>query len=162
MKLATREVAIALRQAPLLSALSVVTIAFSLFAFGLFGLVAVNLRRTLDKVEERVEIRAFVADDTPVEQIADAAAAVEKYPEVAKVDIVTQDQALERAKREMGEFSDVFEGSFLPASIELRLREGHRDPATVKKVAAQGVDNAFGAGDGHPKEKVTITKVTTG
>jgi peptidyl-prolyl cis-trans isomerase B (cyclophilin B) len=33
--------------------------------------------------------------------------------------------------------------------------------ATVKKVAAAGVDNAFGAGDGHPKEKVTITGVTT-
>jgi cell division transport system permease protein len=134
-RLATREVAIALRQAPLLSALSVVTIAFSLFAFGLFGLVAVNLRRTLDRVEERVEVRAFVAEDTPVERIADAAGAVQKYPEVASVEIVTQDQALERAKKEMGEFSDVFEGSFLPASIELRLKEGQRDPATVKKVA---------------------------
>jgi peptidyl-prolyl cis-trans isomerase B (cyclophilin B) len=33
--------------------------------------------------------------------------------------------------------------------------------ATVRKVAAAGVDNAFGAGDGHPKEKVTITGVTT-
>jgi peptidyl-prolyl cis-trans isomerase B (cyclophilin B) len=33
--------------------------------------------------------------------------------------------------------------------------------ATVQKVAAAGVDNAFGAGDGHPKEKVTITGVTT-
>jgi peptidyl-prolyl cis-trans isomerase B (cyclophilin B) len=32
---------------------------------------------------------------------------------------------------------------------------------TVQKVAAAGVDNAFGAGDGHPKDKVTITKVTT-
>ena len=34
--------------------------------------------------------------------------------------------------------------------------------AAVKKVAAQGSDNANGAGDGHPNEKVTITKVTTG
>jgi len=32
----------------------------------------------------------------------------------------------------------------------------------VQKVAAQGTDNAFGQGDGHPKTKVTITKVTTG
>ena len=32
----------------------------------------------------------------------------------------------------------------------------------VRKVAAKGTDNAFGPGDGHPKEKVTITKVTTG
>jgi cell division transport system permease protein len=136
-RLAAREVAIAVTRAPLLSALSVVTIAFSLFAFGLFGLVAVNLRRTLDQVEERVEVRAFVADDTPVERLADAVGEIEKYPEVAKVTLVTQDQALERAKREMGEFSDVFDGSFLPASIELRLKEGKRDPATVRKIASR-------------------------
>jgi len=42
---------------------------------------------------------------------------------------------------------------------------GKVSPQSVKlidKVAAKGVDNAFGPGDGHPKEKVTITKVTTG
>jgi peptidyl-prolyl cis-trans isomerase B (cyclophilin B) len=42
---------------------------------------------------------------------------------------------------------------------------GHISAAGVKavqKVAAEGTDNAFGDGDGHPKEKVTITKVTTG
>jgi peptidyl-prolyl cis-trans isomerase B (cyclophilin B) len=42
---------------------------------------------------------------------------------------------------------------------------GHLSPAglgVVQKVAARGTDNAFGAGDGHPKEKVTITRVTTG
>jgi peptidyl-prolyl cis-trans isomerase B (cyclophilin B) len=42
---------------------------------------------------------------------------------------------------------------------------GHISPAGVKavqKVAAKGTDNAFGQGDGHPTEKVTITKVTTG
>jgi peptidyl-prolyl cis-trans isomerase B (cyclophilin B) len=32
----------------------------------------------------------------------------------------------------------------------------------IEKVAAQGTDNAFGQGDGHPKTKVTITKITTG
>lgn len=34
--------------------------------------------------------------------------------------------------------------------------------ATVQKVAKKGTDNANGPGDGHPKEKVTITKATTG
>ncbi|MFL5577383.1 MAG: cell division protein FtsX [Gemmatimonadaceae bacterium] len=135
MKLALREVAIAFRRAPLLSVLSVTTIAFSLFAFGLFGLVAVNIRHSLRQVEERVEIRAFVADGTPVETVSNAVPIVEKFPEVAHVELVTQQQALERARREMGEFSDVFDGSFLPASLELRLRDGRRDPATVKRVA---------------------------
>ncbi len=42
---------------------------------------------------------------------------------------------------------------------------GHLSPAgvkTVQQVAKKGTDNAFGQGDGHPREKVTITKVTTG
>ena len=51
----------AFKRSPLLSALSITTIAFSLFAFGLFGLVALNIRDALQRVEERVEIRAFVA-----------------------------------------------------------------------------------------------------
>jgi cell division transport system permease protein len=126
---------VAFRRAPLLSALSVTTIAFSLFAFGLFGLVALNIRNALEKVEERVEIRAFVSEGTAFEEIAGAADSIKKYPDVLRVDIVTQEQALARAKKELGEFSDVFESSFLPASLDVKLREGHRDPATVKRVA---------------------------
>ena len=137
MKLAFRETLTGFRRAPLLSALSVTTIAFSLFAFGLFGLVAVNLRGALKQVEERVEIRAFVAEGTPVEATAALQGDVAAFPEVAHVDMVTPDSALARARRELGEFSDVFDESLLPASIEVRLKDGYRDPATVKAVAAR-------------------------
>jgi cell division transport system permease protein len=126
---------IAFKRAPLLSALSVTTIAFSLFAFGLFGLVALNIRNALLRVEERVEIRAFVSEGTSIEDITAAADAIKKYPDVLSVDIVTQEQALARAKTELGEFSDVFESAFLPASLDVKLKDGHRDPATVKRVA---------------------------
>ena len=40
MRLALREALLAFKRSPLLSALGVTTIAFSLFAFGLFSLVA--------------------------------------------------------------------------------------------------------------------------
>ena len=50
MTLTVREALLAFRRAPLLSALSVTTIAFSLFVLGLFGLVAVNLRQALHRV----------------------------------------------------------------------------------------------------------------
>jgi cell division transport system permease protein len=126
---------IAFKRAPLLSALSVTTIAFSLFAFGLFGLVALNIRNALERIEERVEIRAFVADGTSIEDITAAADQIKKYPEVLRVDIVTQQEALARAKKELGEFSDVFESAFLPASLDVKLKEGQRDPKTVQRVA---------------------------
>ena len=132
---AVRDAMFAFRRAPLLSALSISTIAFSLFAVGLFGLVVLNIRDALRKVEERVEIRAFVAEQTPVEQIALAADEVAKYREVERVDLVTQEEALERARRELGEFRDVFGAEFLPASLDVHLKLGYRDPVSVKNVA---------------------------
>ncbi|HET9452974.1 MAG TPA: permease-like cell division protein FtsX [Gemmatimonadaceae bacterium] len=137
MSLSVREAFVAFRRAPLLSALSVTTIAFSLFALGLFGLVVLNIRQALDSVEERVEIRAFAFDGTDAGSLSVAAGEIGRYPEVLRVGVITPEQALERAKREMGEFSDVFESSFLPTSLEVQLRPGFRDPTSVKRVASR-------------------------
>jgi len=137
MRLAVRDALLAVRKAPLLSALSVTTVAFSLFAFSLFGLVALNIRRALDTVAERVEIRAFVAENTRVESVATAANEIARYSEVATTRVVTQEEALERARRELGEFSDVFEAGVLPASIDIRLKPGFRDPRNVAAVASR-------------------------
>jgi len=134
-RLALRETILGFRRAPVLSVLSITTIAFSLFAFGLFSLVALNIRKTLSDVESRVEIRAFLADGTPVEVVSAAMGDIGAFPEVSRVEYVSPDSALARARAELGEFKDVFESAFLPASIDVRLREGHRDPASVRAIA---------------------------
>jgi cell division transport system permease protein len=123
------------RRSPLLSTLSVITIAFSLFAFGLFGLLVLNVDRSLRGVEEHVEIVAFLADGTLPESISAAMGDISAFPEVARVEQVSPEQALARARAELPEFQDVFDASFLPPSIEVRLKEGHRDPATVKDIS---------------------------
>lgn len=135
MRLAWREALLTFKRAPMLSALSITTIAFSLFAFGLFGLVALNIRKALVEVEERVEVRAFIVDGTTSESTSAAIADVRAFPEVASVTLVTPEQALDRARRELGEFNDVFDPSILPASLDVRLKGGMRDPATVHAVA---------------------------
>lgn len=135
MRLALRETMIGFRRAPVLSALSITTIAFSLFAFGLFSLVAVNIRKTLRDVESRVEIRAFLADGTPVEVVSAAMGDIGAFPEIIRVEYVSPDSALARARAELGEFKDVFESAFLPASIDVRLRDGYRDPTTIRAIA---------------------------
>ena len=134
MRLTFREVALGVRRSPLLSSLSVVTIAFSLFAFGLFGLLVLNVDRALRGVEEHVEIVAFLADGTLPEAVSAAMGDISNFPEVANVQEVSPEQALARARAELPEFQDVFDASFLPPSIEVRLKEGHRDPKTVKEV----------------------------
>ena len=135
MNLAWREVFLAFRRSPALAMLSVTTIAFSLFAFGLFGLVAINIQAALRTIEDRVEIRAFLIPNAKDTDVKELIASVRKLPAVADVGFVSADSALERARAELEEFRDVMEGTMLPASVELRLKEGMRDPETMKQVS---------------------------
>src|SRR5207245_1865387 len=82
---------------PLLSALSVSTIAFSLFVLGLFGLVAVNLRQALRAVADREEIAAYILPGTPLETVTIAEEDIETFPEVASATYVSEDSALAKA-----------------------------------------------------------------
>jgi cell division transport system permease protein len=137
-RLLTREALLSFRRAPLLSTLSVTTIAFSLFTVGLFGLVAINLREALRGLEERVEIVAFVLRGTPAEAITLATQDIAAFPEVGDVSFVTEQQALARARAELVEFRDAYRDlqvNPLPASIEVRMKAGYRDAATVERVA---------------------------
>jgi cell division transport system permease protein len=138
MKLLTREVLLSFRRAPVLSVLSVTSIAFALFTVGLFGLVAVNLRQALLGVAERVEVVAFVLRGTPTETITLASQDVAQFPEVLEVNYVSEEQALQRARRELVEFRDAYRDlqvNPLPASLEIRLKDGFRDARHVQQVA---------------------------
>ena len=137
MRLALRELIHAFKRTPLLSVLSVTTIAFSLFALGLFGLVALNLRDALSTVEERVEVRVFLAEGTTEATARAAGAELEREAAVASVGYVSPEAALARARRELGEFNDVWGAAVLPASLDVRLKPGRRDPVTVQRVAAR-------------------------
>jgi cell division transport system permease protein len=138
MRLLFREALLAFRRAPLLSGLSVTTIAFSLFAVGLFVLVALNLRQALRGVEERVEVVAFVLRGTPPETITLASQDIAAFPEVQDVNFVSEEEALSRARKELVEFRDAYRDlavNPLPASLEVRLKDGYRDAKTVAAVA---------------------------
>ncbi len=138
MNLVVREALLAFRRAPLLSTLSVTTIAFSLFVVGLFGLVAVNLQDALRGVAERVEIVAYLLPGTPIETITIAQKDIEAFPEVQSATYVSEDSALARAHAELVEFRDVLqelERNPLPASIEVKLKPRFRDVEHVNEVA---------------------------
>lgn len=135
MRLAFREVLLAFRRAPLLAVLSITTIAFSLFAFGLFGLVALNIRVALRDIEDRVEVRAFMVDGASEEAVEEVQRAALRMPQVATAAYVSPDSALQRARVELSEFRDVIDGSVLPGSVEIRLKPDTRTPVTVKEVS---------------------------
>jgi cell division transport system permease protein len=137
-RLLFREALLAFRRTPLLSGLSVTTIAFSLFTVGLFLLVALNLREALKGLEERVEIVAFILRGTPPETVTLASQDIAAFPEVKEVEYVTEDQALARARKELVEFRDAYRDlsvNPLPASFEIRLKEGYRNATSAAQVA---------------------------
>ena len=60
------------------------------------------------------------------------------FPEVLDVSYVSEEEALRRARAELVEFRDAYRDlqvNPLPASIEVRLKDGYRDATTVERVA---------------------------
>jgi cell division transport system permease protein len=133
-----REALRTFRRTPLLSALSVASIGFSLFTIGLFALVALNFRHSLRALAERVEVVAFVLRGTPLETISAATQDVDAFPEVLEVRYVSEEEALARARRELVEFKEAYrelEVNPLPASLEIRLKPEFRNARNAQVVA---------------------------
>ena len=133
-----REAVLTFKRTPLLSGLSIASIGFSLFTIGLFALVALNFRKALATLAERVEVVAFVLRGTPTETISQASQDISAFPEVLELTFVNADQALSRARRELVEFKEAYrdlEVNPLPASFEVRLRPQFRDAEHAQAVA---------------------------
>jgi cell division transport system permease protein len=138
MRLALREALRSFRRAPVLSLLSITTIAFALFVVGLVVLVGLNVQAALDEVGERVEVVVYLRRGTPLEAATLAMQDMLAFPEVADVAYVSEDEALRTARQELREFQDVFEDltrNPLPASLEVTLHPDYRDAGHVDDVA---------------------------
>ncbi len=135
-----REAFIAFKRAPLLTGLSAAMVGLALFVVGLFGLATYNVRLYLETLEERVEVVAYLRDDATTAEIALMETALTMLPEVLAVDFVTKAEALEKAYRELPEFNEILtdlEVNPLPASLDIQLRPGSRNPATADRIAQQ-------------------------
>ena len=133
-----REAAAAYRRAPGLAILSATSIGLSLFVLGTFGIVTYNIDVTLQAIERRVEIVAYLRDDITAAQLEVLQSDVRSYPEVEEVVHISKFEAMREAIQQLDEFRDVFtdlEMNPLPASIEIRLEPNFRNPQSVEHVA---------------------------
>lgn len=135
---ALREALAGLRRAPLLGGLSITAIGLSLLILGLFALSAHNIDLAISDVERRVEVVGYLVEDAGEDRIQVARREIESFPEVEEVRYVSKTEALVNASRDLPEFSEAFSDldvNPLPASLELRLRSGSRQPDRVRAVA---------------------------
>jgi cell division transport system permease protein len=135
-----REAILAFKRSPLLTGLSAAMVGLALFVIGLFALATHNLRLALESVEERIEIVAYIRDGARNDEILLGRRELSALPEVLRVEMITKEEALDIARRDLPEFGELFTDlavNPLPASLEVQLRPGRRDPETVERVAAQ-------------------------
>lgn len=135
---AIREAVNAVRRAPFLTLLSAAMVALALYVVGLFGVATHNLHQALQRIEERVEVVAYLRDGARPSEITVLEEDVARMEEVRGVRFVSREDALEAARRDLPEFEELFVGldvNPLPASLEIELMEGYRTPAAVARVA---------------------------
>ena len=133
-----REAAAALRRAPLLTGLSAGMVALALFVTGLFGAVTHNLQVALRTVEDRVAIVAYLRDDAGAAAIDQAVTELADRADVRTVHYISRDRALEIAREELPELTELSSGlaeNPFPASLEIELAEGSANPETIADIS---------------------------
>ena len=91
-----------IRSAPFVNALTIGTIALSLFVFGIFLLFYTNLDRLFSGWENRIGITAYLKDNTPDKVIADLEARIKGLEGAQQVTFVTAERALVRGQMKVG------------------------------------------------------------
>jgi cell division transport system permease protein len=100
-----------------------------------FWIIQTGLLAGLEFTEEKVEVVAYLQPNATQAQIESLAAEIERRPDVASVEVVTRDDALERFRQRMEEqgrtdLTKQLESNPLYASIEVKLT----DPSALKAV----------------------------
>jgi cell division transport system permease protein len=135
---AIREALNGMRRAPFLTLLSSAMVALALFVVGLFAVVTYNLHQTLTRIEERVEVVAYLRDDTQLEEVFALEDELLAMEEVRATRYISKDDALAMARADLPEFQEIFAGlevNPLPASIEVEIHPGFRNPESVSRIA---------------------------
>ena len=122
----------------LVNAVSIGTIAVSLFVLGAFLTVASALSGLVTRWTETVQVIVYLDDEVEPRVLASLENRLREDPAVASLELVTREQALARFRSMFHDLSslpeDLGENPF-PASLELTLRPSLQAPADVERLA---------------------------
>jgi len=122
----------------LVNAVSIGTIAVSLFVLGAFLTVASALSGLVTRWTETVQVIVYLDDDVEPRVLASLENRLREDPAVASLERVSREQALARFRSMFRDLSslpeDLGENPF-PASLELTLKPSLQAPANVERLA---------------------------
>ena len=128
----------------LMSITAVTTTAVCVLMLGLALLVNAHVEGVIRNVGQDVAVTAFFPLDASQDQIDEAVAAVEGYPEVKESTYVSQEEALERFRKTFADQPDIAQGissDDLPASIEIQLNDSADSLVVADKLRDQGFED---------------------
>jgi cell division transport system permease protein len=132
------EAATSLWRSRLVNAVSIGTIAVSLFVLGAFLTVASGLSDLVSRWTEKVQVIVYLEDGTEERVRASLENRLREDPAVASVEHVSREQALARFREMFRDLSalpeDLGENPF-PASLEVTLRAERQSAAEVERLA---------------------------
>ena len=122
----------------LVNAVSIGTIAVSLFVLGAFLTVASALSSLVTRWTETVQVIVYLDDDVEPRVLASLENRLREDPAVGSLELVSREQALARFRSMFRDLSslpeDLGENPF-PASLELTLKPSLQAPANVERLA---------------------------
>lgn len=142
-----REVFMSLRRNNWMSLASIGTVAVSLFIFGMFLMLVLNMNKMAESLESQVQINVYLEDSVDREQARDIEGDLKELEGVQAVTFVTKDEAMEKFKERLGDQKTLLEAldetNPLPDSFEVMITQ----PDLVKNAAAtiekwEGVESA--------------------
>lgn len=130
-----REVFISLRRNNWMSVASIGTVAVSLFIFGMFLMMVMNMNKLAENMESQLQINVYLLDKVDREQARDIEKDLKEIEGVESVGFVTKDEAMERFKDRLGDQKTLLdaldETNPLPDSFEVTVT----NPDLVKTAA---------------------------
>ena len=138
-----REVFISLRRNNWMSVASIGTVAVSLFIFGMFLMMVMNMNKLAENMESQVQINVYLLDKVDGQQARDIEKDLKEIEGVESVGFVTKDEAMERFKDRLGDQKTLLdaldETNPLPDSFEVTVT--HPD---LVKTAAEKMEKIDG------------------
>jgi cell division transport system permease protein len=124
----------------LIHALSIVTIAISLFVLGLFLAVASNLNEVVTRWTRKVQVTFYIEDGLAAPVRDSLIGRLREDPAVETVEAVSREQALDRFRtlfRDLRHLPDDLGENPFPASLEVTLRGDHGSAQEAQRLVAR-------------------------
>ncbi len=119
-----------------ISLAAIYNVALSLLIVGVFSLVVLTLNQFVTRLENQVEIEAFLVDGASFDTIQALQDKIISWAEVKDVKYISKEEALERFKQLYKDQPDMWKnlsGNPLPASYQITLK----NPRDVEEVASR-------------------------